>query len=149
MPGQSDVNKRHERSFGINKIRSQPCLKFLIFEELDQIHEKITFKSLSLFRLKSLKTRLNVFLNVFREGDWRGRLSSGIKGEREGRTGFYRRFRLSQAACFVVFAFVCFLWIARVENEKKILLSRSLSVRKIKLQGTMQWEGARRGMTKT
>lgn len=36
------------------------------------------------FFLKSLKTRLNVFLNVFREGDWRSRLSSGME------RGFYR-----------------------------------------------------------
>lgn len=61
-----------------------PRLKFLIWEALDQTREKCS--RVSLFRLKSLKTRLNVFLNVFWEGDWRRRLSSGITGAR--RKGF-------------------------------------------------------------
>lgn len=71
---------------------------------------KISLKSS--FCLKSLKTRLNVFLNVFREGDWRGRLSSGIRWK-----GVLYRFDSTLAGS--VFAFVCLSWIVRVENEKK------------------------------
>lgn len=37
--------------------------------------------------------------------------------------GFYRSARFSQAACFVVFAFVCFFSIAGVEIKRKFLLA--------------------------
>lgn len=104
-------------SSNFTHLQRSPLKNPYLSQTLDQIHGK-HWRVFLVFRLKSLKTRLNVFLNVFREGDGRGwgRLSSGIIRE-GGSRGFIVRLQLSQAsACFVVFAFVCFLWIVRVEK---------------------------------
>lgn len=73
-------------------------------------------ESSEFFCLKSLKTRLNVFLNAFREGDCRGRLSSGIDGM--GREGVSLSL-LATLAGNLFCSSVCFLWIVRVEVKKE------------------------------
>lgn len=122
-----------KKSWEFNSIKKYfPA--FLEIPYLGGARSNSLLKSLSLspcFCLKSLKTRLNVFLNVFREGDWRSRLSSGME------RGFIAAFLSSQAAMFCSVC-VCLLWVEGIKTE--IFLRRE-----IKLEGNI----FRRGMTKT